>query len=314
MPVEAPPDAEESMQEEQTDASVSAEQEEQQQQRKKEQVQKILANVRQNFGKINVAPEFSEEDLVPVEMPDLDMSDFSGSEAEEEDAEDERLEEDDSNVDNDAEKSTGDAEMSVPTNSQTETNMEKDAKSSKQVLQELDAKIAKYKHFLDRAKSKRFSAIRSVLCSRSHFTHFILSAFSFCVFILRYLSLRGWAVIIFTPIMRIFPIMHFFLFFNLQFLLSWRPHLREQIQMTAVKLLPVQLNYCSLQQISTEENNFLSLVTGSLFFSLDRIPKALSDKVFTDVKTKQAAAKQAQKKASQTTGMSPCGVAYGIGL
>uniref|UniRef100_A0A8C7XMY7 Nucleolar GTP-binding protein 2 n=1 Tax=Oryzias sinensis TaxID=183150 RepID=A0A8C7XMY7_9TELE len=159
---------------EQTDASVSAEQEEQQQQRKKEQVQKILANVRQNFGKINVAPEFSEEDLVP-----------------EEDAEDERLEGDDSNVDNDAEKSTGDAEMSVPTNSQTETNMEKDAKSSKQVLQELDAKIAKYKHFLDRAKSKRFSAIRSVLCSRSHFTHFILSAFSFCVFILRYLSLRG---------------------------------------------------------------------------------------------------------------------------
>uniref|UniRef100_A0A8C7XN56 Nucleolar GTP-binding protein 2 n=1 Tax=Oryzias sinensis TaxID=183150 RepID=A0A8C7XN56_9TELE len=152
----SPPDAEESMQEEQTDASVSAEQEEQQQQRKKEQVQKILANVRQNFGKINVAPEFSEEDLVPVEMPDLDMSDFSGSEAEEED-----------------------------------TNMEKDAKSSKQVLQELDAKIAKYKHFLDRAKSKRFSAIRSVLCSRSHFTHFILSAFSFCVFILRYLSLRG---------------------------------------------------------------------------------------------------------------------------
>uniref|UniRef100_A0A3P9H6T1 Nucleolar GTP-binding protein 2 n=1 Tax=Oryzias latipes TaxID=8090 RepID=A0A3P9H6T1_ORYLA len=191
LPVEAPPDAEESMQEEQTDASVSAEQEEQQQQRQKEQVQKILANVRQNFGKINVAPEFSEEDLVPVEMPDLDMSDFSGSEAEEEDAEDERLEGDDSNVDNDTEKSTGDAEMSVPTNSQTETNVEKDAKSSKQVLQELDAKIAKYKHFLDRAKSKRFSAIR--------------------------------------------------------------------------------------------------------------IPKALSDKVFTDVKTKQAAAKQAQKKASQTT-------------
>ncbi|RVE62920.1 hypothetical protein OJAV_G00162550 [Oryzias javanicus] len=189
LPVEAPPpDLEENMQEEQTDglASASVEQEEQQQ-RKKEQVQKILSNVRQNFGKINVVPEFSEEDLVPVEMPDLDMSDFSGSEAEEDEAEDEKLEEDDG--DNDAEKSM--AETSGATNSLTETDKEKDEKSSKDVIRELDAKIAKYKHFLDRAKSKRFSAIR--------------------------------------------------------------------------------------------------------------IPKALSDKVFTDVKTKQAAAKQAQKKASQTT-------------
>ncbi|KAF6715004.1 Nucleolar GTP-binding protein 2 [Oryzias melastigma] len=186
LPVEAPPaDLEESMQEDAL-GSTSAEQEEQQQ-KKKEQVQKILSNVRQNFGKINVVPEFSEEDLVPVEMPDLDMSDFSGSEAEEDEAEDERLEGDDGK--NDAEKSI--AETSGATNSQTDTDKEKDEKSSKDVIRELDAKIAKYKHFLDRAKSKRFSAIR--------------------------------------------------------------------------------------------------------------IPKALSDKVFTDVKTKQAAAKQAQKKASQTT-------------
>uniref|UniRef100_A0A665TDX5 Nucleolar GTP-binding protein 2 n=1 Tax=Echeneis naucrates TaxID=173247 RepID=A0A665TDX5_ECHNA len=69
-------------------------------------VQKILANVRQNFGKINVAPEFSEEDLVPEEEP-------NGN------------------------------------------------KSSREVIRELDEKIAKYKQFLDRAKSKRFSAIRS---------------------------------------------------------------------------------------------------------------------------------------------------------
>lgn len=146
--------------------STSAEQEEQQQ-KKKEQVQKILSNVRQNFGKINVVPEFSEEDLVPVEMPDLDMSDFSGSEAEEDEAEDERLEGDDGK--NDAEKSI--AETSGATNSQTDTDKEKDEKSSKDVIRELDAKIAKYKHFLDRAKSKRFSAIRSVLFSRYHFTH-----------------------------------------------------------------------------------------------------------------------------------------------
>uniref|UniRef100_A0A665TGI5 Nucleolar GTP-binding protein 2 n=1 Tax=Echeneis naucrates TaxID=173247 RepID=A0A665TGI5_ECHNA len=81
-------------------------QQQQQQQRQKEQVQKILANVRQNFGKINVAPEFSEEDLVPEEEP-------NGN------------------------------------------------KSSREVIRELDEKIAKYKQFLDRAKSKRFSAIRS---------------------------------------------------------------------------------------------------------------------------------------------------------
>uniref|UniRef100_A0A3B3CKM8 Nucleolar GTP-binding protein 2 n=1 Tax=Oryzias melastigma TaxID=30732 RepID=A0A3B3CKM8_ORYME len=166
LPVEAPPaDLEESMQEDAL-SSTSAEQEEQQQ-KKKEQVQKILSNVRQNFGKINVVPEFSEEDLVPVEMPDLDMSDFSGSEAEEDEAEDERLEGDDGK--NDAEKSI--AETSGATNSQTDTDKEKDEKSSKDVIRELDAKIAKYKHFLDRAKSKRFSAIRSVLFSRYHFTH-----------------------------------------------------------------------------------------------------------------------------------------------
>nr|XP_024660028.1 nucleolar GTP-binding protein 2-like [Maylandia zebra] len=60
-----------------------SEEREEEQQRQKEQVQKILANVRQNFGKISVAPEFSEEDLVPMDMPDLDMSDFSGSDGEE---------------------------------------------------------------------------------------------------------------------------------------------------------------------------------------------------------------------------------------
>uniref|UniRef100_A0A3P8WW60 Nucleolar GTP-binding protein 2 n=1 Tax=Cynoglossus semilaevis TaxID=244447 RepID=A0A3P8WW60_CYNSE len=80
-----------------------------QQQKQKEQLQAILANVRQNFGKINVAPEFNDEDLVPVEIPDLDLSDFSAN-----------------------------------------------------VIRALDEKIAKYKQFLDRAKSKRFSEIRSV--------------------------------------------------------------------------------------------------------------------------------------------------------
>uniref|UniRef100_A0A4W6C0J2 Nucleolar GTP-binding protein 2 n=1 Tax=Lates calcarifer TaxID=8187 RepID=A0A4W6C0J2_LATCA len=115
------------------------EEQQQRQQRQKEQVQKILANVRQNFGKINVAPEFSEEDLVPVEMPDLDMSDFSGSD-EEDSEEEENEEEDGTTVD------------------------------SREVIRELDEKIAKYKQFLDRAKSKRFSAIRSVF-SRPNLTY-----------------------------------------------------------------------------------------------------------------------------------------------
>uniref|UniRef100_A0A8C7TFN7 Nucleolar GTP-binding protein 2 n=1 Tax=Oncorhynchus mykiss TaxID=8022 RepID=A0A8C7TFN7_ONCMY len=103
-------------------AAVSAEQEAQQQQKHKhEQVQKILSNVRQNFGKINVAPEFNDEDLAPVQTDDLAFSDLSGS---------------------DVEKDTGDAEATI---------------------RELDGKIAKYKQFLDRARLKRFSAIRFVL-------------------------------------------------------------------------------------------------------------------------------------------------------
>ncbi|XP_013874055.1 nucleolar GTP-binding protein 2 [Austrofundulus limnaeus] len=146
--VEAAPVLEENVPEEQPDLpeTVSAEQKEQLQ-RQKEQVQKILSNVRQNFGKINVAPEFSEEDLVPVELPDLDMSDDSGSEADE----DEGAEEDEANV----EPGEEEAEATAP---QTEKANSK--KSSREVILELDEKIAKYKQFLDRAKSKRFSAIR----------------------------------------------------------------------------------------------------------------------------------------------------------
>uniref|UniRef100_A0AAR2LK38 Nucleolar GTP-binding protein 2 n=1 Tax=Pygocentrus nattereri TaxID=42514 RepID=A0AAR2LK38_PYGNA len=85
--------------------------------------EQILASVRQNFGKINVAPEFSEEDLVPVDMPDF--LDSSESEEDEKDGKEET-----------------------------------EGKSAREVNKELDEKIAKLKHFLDRAKSKRFSAIR----------------------------------------------------------------------------------------------------------------------------------------------------------
>uniref|UniRef100_A0A674B7G5 Nucleolar GTP-binding protein 2 n=1 Tax=Salmo trutta TaxID=8032 RepID=A0A674B7G5_SALTR len=86
--VEGAPEATESVQEEgateeqseEMVAAVSPEQEAQhQQKRKHEQVQKILSNVRQNFGKINVAPEFNDEDLAPVQTDDLAFSDLSGS-------------------------------------------------------------------------------------------------------------------------------------------------------------------------------------------------------------------------------------------
>ncbi|KAM4735005.1 nucleolar GTP-binding protein 2 [Anableps anableps] len=152
LPIEGPPAAVENAQEQQPENldGTSGEQEEQQQ-RQKEQVQKILANVRQNFGKISVAPEFTEEDLIPVEMPDLDLSDFSGSDADEDVDEDEGGEEDEPGV----EPSDGDAE-----DASSQTDSTKDKKSLKEVIREHDEKIAKYKQFLDRAKSKRFSAIR----------------------------------------------------------------------------------------------------------------------------------------------------------
>uniref|UniRef100_A0A3B4WJC6 Nucleolar GTP-binding protein 2 n=1 Tax=Seriola lalandi dorsalis TaxID=1841481 RepID=A0A3B4WJC6_SERLL len=160
----------ENVQEEQPDnpGAMSEEHEEhqqQQQQRQKEQVQKILANVRQNFGKINVAPEFSEEDLVPVEMPDLDMSDFSGSDDEKDSEEEQDGEEDRTSVG----PADGGTEDSEPTTVQT-GKAENSNKSSREVIRELDEKITKYKQFLDRAKSKRFSAIRSV-CPQPNLTY-----------------------------------------------------------------------------------------------------------------------------------------------
>ncbi|XP_041798497.1 nucleolar GTP-binding protein 2 [Chelmon rostratus] len=153
--VEGPPEVVENVQEEQPDnPDAISEEHEEQQLRQKEQVQKILANVRQNFGKIYVAPEFNEEDLVPVEMPDLDMSDFSGSDGEEDSEEEEGEEEDGTNI----EPADGEPEESESTTVQT--GKANDNKSSREVIRELDEKISKYKQFLDRAKSKRFSAIR----------------------------------------------------------------------------------------------------------------------------------------------------------
>ncbi|XP_062322452.1 nucleolar GTP-binding protein 2 [Osmerus eperlanus] len=137
------------------EASASSEQQAQQQRqrRKQEQLHKILSSVRQNFGKIHVVPEFNEEDLVPVEADDLDLADLSGSEEEEEEREEEEGKVEDAGL----APGEGDAETSTSVPGQQPAKADK---SSRQVIRELDDKIAKYKQFLDRAKTKRFSGIR----------------------------------------------------------------------------------------------------------------------------------------------------------
>lgn len=158
---EEPSDLIENVQEEHPDPNLD--EQEEQKTRQKEQVQKILTHVRQNFGKIYVAPEFNEEDLVPVEMPDLDMSDVSDSDGE---AVDEGDSNDGVKDDTAAEPAVGGTETEESKSVITKASK---AKSSREVIRELDGKIFKYKQFLEQAKSKRFSAIRSVLCNEMHF-------------------------------------------------------------------------------------------------------------------------------------------------
>ncbi|KAG8588317.1 hypothetical protein GDO81_005949 [Engystomops pustulosus] len=112
----------------------------------KEEMKEILSNVRQDFGKINVAPEFSQEDLVPIELEG--MSDISELDYQEEDVLSE--EEDD---------------PSASSESETDVKTHADVKGatkhgSKSLLQDLDDRIAKCQKFLDKAKAKRFSALR----------------------------------------------------------------------------------------------------------------------------------------------------------
>ncbi|XP_033013387.1 nucleolar GTP-binding protein 2 [Lacerta agilis] len=101
-----------------------------------------LSHVRQNFGKLHVAPQFLKEDLIPVDVLDVDGTDSDPEEeVEEEDGEEEghfQLGKTD-----DRPSSKGSARQ-----------------DPKAVLKSLDEKIAKYKKFLDNAKAKRFSAIR----------------------------------------------------------------------------------------------------------------------------------------------------------
>ncbi|KAF1549608.1 Nucleolar GTP-binding protein 2, partial [Eudyptula minor] len=107
------------------------------------EVKQLMSHVRQNFGRINVAPQFSEEDLVPVDVPGFDETDSDSSGGEEQEEEKEENEQHQDSVE-------AESQLAVPGGRE----------SSKAVLKALEEKIAKYKKFLDKAKAKRFSAIR----------------------------------------------------------------------------------------------------------------------------------------------------------
>lgn len=97
-------------------------------------MKELLSHVRQNFGKINVAPEFTGEDLAPIENDGL--SDFSDLDSEDEEEKESKPEEES-------------RDLTAPKQP-----------NSKAVLKDLDDRIGKYKKFLDKAKAKRFSALR----------------------------------------------------------------------------------------------------------------------------------------------------------
>ncbi|XP_074903314.1 nucleolar GTP-binding protein 2 isoform X1 [Buteo buteo] len=107
------------------------------------EIKQLMSHVRQNFGRINVAPQFSEEDLVPVDVPGFDETDNDSSGEEEQEEEKEENEQHQDSVEEES-------QLAVPGARE----------SSKAVLKALEEKIAKYKKFLDKAKAKRFSAIR----------------------------------------------------------------------------------------------------------------------------------------------------------
>ncbi|XP_059546124.1 nucleolar GTP-binding protein 2 [Myotis daubentonii] len=105
------------------------------------EMQQILARVRQNFGKINVVPEFSGDDLVPLEMSDMDEELESSAEEEEEEEEQ-------------AQQGCEEEEYSPESREEHQEN------DTKAVIKALDEKIAKYQKFLNKAKAKKFSAVR----------------------------------------------------------------------------------------------------------------------------------------------------------
>ncbi|XP_061453785.1 nucleolar GTP-binding protein 2 [Rhineura floridana] len=95
-----------------------------------------MSHVRQNFGKINVAPQFLQEDLIPVDVSSIDETDSEAEEKGEEEC------------------------CELGSTASRPSFKESPKQDAKAVLKSLDEKIAKYNRFLDKAKAKRFSAIR----------------------------------------------------------------------------------------------------------------------------------------------------------
>ncbi|KAM4797367.1 nucleolar GTP-binding protein 2 [Rhinophrynus dorsalis] len=119
----------------------------------KSEMKELMTHVRQNFGKISVAPEFSQEDLVPLEIDGL--PDLSDLDSEEED------EEEDATAEEDKEEQSECKELNIEgTTNPIQASSGTKSQNSKALIKELDDRIAKCKKFLDKAKAKRFSALR----------------------------------------------------------------------------------------------------------------------------------------------------------
>ncbi|EHB16512.1 Nucleolar GTP-binding protein 2 [Heterocephalus glaber] len=105
------------------------------------EMQQILAWVQQNFGKINVVPQFSGDDLDPVEVSDNEeeLESFSAAEKEEEQKQE---------------------QPDAKEEAHQQFQEQQAGKDTKAVIKALDEKIVKYQKFLNKAKAKKFSAVR----------------------------------------------------------------------------------------------------------------------------------------------------------
>ncbi|KAK5891980.1 hypothetical protein CesoFtcFv8_012406 [Champsocephalus esox] len=151
VPVEGPSEAVEVVMEEQTDnpAGVSEEQDEKKQ-RQKERVQKIISSVKQNFGKIN-ALTGKERETVMMRRRRRRKRRRRRRRREEE-------EEEEGKDGTSVEPADGETVAPEPTTAPTDKTDAK--KKPRATIRQLDEKINKYKHFLDRAQNKCFSSIR----------------------------------------------------------------------------------------------------------------------------------------------------------
>ncbi|MBZ3891711.1 Nucleolar GTP-binding protein 2 [Sciurus carolinensis] len=103
-------------------------------------MQQILKRVCQNFGKIRVVPQFSGDELVPVEVSDIE-EELERLSAEEEQEEEQPGEKDEAE-------------------SYQESLEEPGGGNTKAVMKALDEKIARYQKFLNKAKVKKSLAVR----------------------------------------------------------------------------------------------------------------------------------------------------------